>query len=389
MTADQTVAFRLQLRSSGFDPVGCIGKRPVETGWQQKVNLSEAELMVMPGANTGFNCRNTPALDADITDQDAAEAVERAVREWFEDHGRVVRIGKPPKRLIPFRTDEPFAKLSATFLAPNGEIQRIEILGDGQQALAHGTHPDTGTPYTWHGGCLGEVTRDELPEINGQEAQELLDYLSDMWRSSLGGNALKPPPGRATGSTQPSPTILPPGAQWTSQAELQALSDSKHINDVYCRILPEHAAKGMPPNDVLKFAVDEAMARIGDRLGWTREKEIKCVNKRIISEYRWFIRQHDLSAGIPSWLPGDFHKGWAERVEAGWRPDLGFNIGGFYMRTPQDRDRPKEHSASAQEAKPQGKSNVLCCACSCLGMRRPYHPGRGCTASITSAAQCR
>jgi hypothetical protein len=68
----QVAAFRLQLRGAGFDPVGCIGKRPIEAGWQQKVGLSEADIMIMPGANTGFNCRNAPSLDADITDRDAA-----------------------------------------------------------------------------------------------------------------------------------------------------------------------------------------------------------------------------------------------------------------------------------------------------------------------------
>jgi hypothetical protein len=126
--------------------------------------------------NTGILCRFTPWLDIDLLDADAARAVEELVRERFEERGWVlVRIGKSPKRAIPFRTDEPFQKICASLIAPNGDAaQKIEFLGDGQQCVAFGTHPDTRKDYAWPRKSLLEVPREELPYIRSEEAQQLV-----------------------------------------------------------------------------------------------------------------------------------------------------------------------------------------------------------------------
>ena len=72
----------------------------------------------------------------------------------------LVRFGRSPKRALPFRTATPFPKMSASFEAPNGTIHKIEILGDGQQFICVGIHPDTSEPYTWHGGdATGHAAR--------------------------------------------------------------------------------------------------------------------------------------------------------------------------------------------------------------------------------------
>ena len=49
-------------------------------------------------------------------------------------------------------------------------------------------------------------------------------------------------------------------------AELQAMTDGKLVNDVQIRIIPSLLRKGEHPDDVLKLVVDETMARVGDRL---------------------------------------------------------------------------------------------------------------------------
>ena len=62
--------------------------------------------------NTGVLTGAVPTFDADILNEDAAVAIEEMVRERFEEPGHVlVRIGRPPKRAFPFRTDEPFSKI--------------------------------------------------------------------------------------------------------------------------------------------------------------------------------------------------------------------------------------------------------------------------------------
>ena len=51
----------------------------------------------------------------------------------------------------------------------------IEFLCDGQQCVVHGVHPDTRVAYSWHGGSLDEIKREELPYIHAEEAQELVN----------------------------------------------------------------------------------------------------------------------------------------------------------------------------------------------------------------------
>jgi putative DNA primase/helicase len=84
-------------------------------------------------------------------------------------------VGLPPKRLIPLRTDEPFTKLERIFTAPNGHKQKIEVLGDGQQWVAAGTHPTTGLPYAWHGGELATTAREVLPYVRREDMARFLD----------------------------------------------------------------------------------------------------------------------------------------------------------------------------------------------------------------------
>jgi hypothetical protein len=97
------------------------------------------------------------------------------------DRGIILtRTGRYPKRAIPFRTDEPFKKITVTLIAPDGNEEKIEFPGDGQYLACFGIHPDTGQPYTWRGGAPGEIARDALPYISGEEAQQLVDDIIEM-----------------------------------------------------------------------------------------------------------------------------------------------------------------------------------------------------------------
>src|SRR5262249_3358448 len=137
--------------------------------------------------NTGALAKFAPGLDDDITIAEAADAVETLAREFFEEHGDIhVRFGKPPKRLILLRTDEPFNKLTRLFTAPNGTEQRIEILGDGQQYVVDGIHPDTGKPYSWFGGELGSFKRDDLPYVRREDMEKFLDAATKLLVEQFG-----------------------------------------------------------------------------------------------------------------------------------------------------------------------------------------------------------
>jgi hypothetical protein len=176
MNSSELTGRRLMLRRTGFAAIPVNGKAPVMNGWQNKLNTTVEEIEQwerdFPHAtNTGMLTRNTPTLDIDILNKEAAVAIENLVGQRF--NGYLLRIGRPPKRAIPFRTETPFSKITANLVARDGPSgQKLEFLCDGQQVVLFGTHPDTGKPYRWHGDDEpGWLRRDQLPCITETEAR--------------------------------------------------------------------------------------------------------------------------------------------------------------------------------------------------------------------------
>ena len=180
------IALRLQLLRAGYTPIPVINKRPPFERWQKIENVSPEMLenwrLNWPRAtNTGILTKYTPTLDVDILNEEAARTAEEHVREFYEERGHLlVRTGKAPKRALPFRTDEPFAKIAVTLVAPNGGTEKVEFLGDGQQVVCFGIHPDTGKAYSWHGGAPGQIAHEDLPYIREEEARRLVDELVEI-----------------------------------------------------------------------------------------------------------------------------------------------------------------------------------------------------------------
>jgi putative DNA primase/helicase len=175
-------ALRRKLLANGYATIPDEGKRPPLKEWQKKVDANADEIRLWeklyPSAsNTGILTATMPTLDIDITNPEAAEAVEALARERFEERGYVlVRVGQAPKRAIPFRTDTAFKKIAVNIIAPNGATeQKIELLATGQQVVADGIHPDTGKPYSWHGGSPCSIKHEDLPYISEAEARQLVD----------------------------------------------------------------------------------------------------------------------------------------------------------------------------------------------------------------------
>src|SRR5262249_40352502 len=175
-----------QPRINEFTQIPKKGKTPPMKGWEQKFDVSEEEIRrwekTYPRArNTGVLAKFAPGFDIDITIEAAAKAAEDKAREFLEEqeHTNIhARFGAPPKRLIPLRTDEPFTKLYRAFKAPDGSEHKLEMLGDGQQYVVDGIHPDTRKPYTWFGSELTAIKRENLPYIRRDDAEQLLDAIA-------------------------------------------------------------------------------------------------------------------------------------------------------------------------------------------------------------------
>jgi hypothetical protein len=185
---------RHQLLAGGYSPLPLVGKSPVIKNWQKLITVTAHEVdswtRSCPAAlNTGILTRLTPVLDVDVLDPEAAAAIERLAQERFEERGcLLVRFGAVPKRAIPFRTDDPFAKITAKLIAPDGsDSQRLELMCDGQQVVVDGEHPDTHRPYSWRGGdAPGKIRREDLPYLHQYEAQALVDDATNLLVDQFG-----------------------------------------------------------------------------------------------------------------------------------------------------------------------------------------------------------
>jgi Bifunctional DNA primase/polymerase, N-terminal len=178
--------FRLRARANGYQPIPARGKKPALDGWTGLGNVSDDDIRSWERlcvANTGLLTATTPTLDLDLLDAATVAEMVRYVRELFQ--GILIRTGQAPKCCIPFRTDTPFKKLTRKFTHPatGNDEQKIEFLAEGQHFVADGMHPDTRAPYTWLDRDPRAVRRQDLPCINAEMAELLVDLLVDIARA--------------------------------------------------------------------------------------------------------------------------------------------------------------------------------------------------------------
>ena len=170
---------RLALLRNGHLPIPVQGKRPLLQNWQ---NLDPDEEMIArwgdQGDNTGVLCRRTAALDIDFDDAAAVQIVLAVVRDRIR--GLILeRTGRAPKCAVPMYVPEPFKKVIRKFTAPDGRVHKIEFLCDGQQFVVAGTHPDTGSPYTWRDRDLMGTSLMELPVVRESDIEALLQRCAE------------------------------------------------------------------------------------------------------------------------------------------------------------------------------------------------------------------
>lgn len=158
-----------ELKRAGWDviPLQPASKRPIIAEWQQGFDQDRIERYAANGyaqGNTGLLTARFPCADIDIKDDTCAAAVERAVKMELGDGP--TRFGARPKRLVAYRCSTPFSKKKVLLIGPGGQTGAIEFLGDGQQYVAYGRHPD-GFDYSW---VCGEgpatMVPEDLSEIN-------------------------------------------------------------------------------------------------------------------------------------------------------------------------------------------------------------------------------
>lgn len=176
------------LEANGFQPIPISlphqsdpdrGKKPPPSldAWSQPAPVS-SRLPRYARCGTGILTATTPAVDIDVRHLELADALDRLVVKEVGD--APVRFGQAPKRLRVYSTPAPFPKIATAGYrlpgdAPDDKAHKVEILGDGQQFVAHGVHPATGNPYAWPDDDLLNLERDDLPVLTPELAARIRD----------------------------------------------------------------------------------------------------------------------------------------------------------------------------------------------------------------------
>jgi hypothetical protein len=112
-----------------------------------------------PGCGIGILAGEVVAIDIDILEQDVAVQVGQVFSNILGQTD-MIRIGKAPKALYLYRTNEPFSKIS---------MHPIEVLGAGQQFVAYAIHPETCEPYRWPVSPPHETPVSSLPLVTREQ----------------------------------------------------------------------------------------------------------------------------------------------------------------------------------------------------------------------------
>ena len=168
-----------------------------------------------PDCGVGLVGGAVAAIDIDIAeDAELALKIEKLARDRLGDTP-ALRIGRAPKRLLVYRTAEPFRGIKR---------HPLEVLCLGQQFLAYATHPDTGEPYAWPEEGLADLDISDLPAITADEALGFLEAAQAMLPESLRQRGFAVTPAahpHLTGHSQTGTLLAIQAAlEWLPNAEL-------------------------------------------------------------------------------------------------------------------------------------------------------------------------
>lgn len=140
----------------------------------------EVARWVNDGANIGMLAARFPGLDIDCEDPSLAKLIEQEALKVLGP--APIRTSRPPRKLLVYRTDEPFSRMAAK-ITFNGLTHTVEVLSGGRQYVIYGDHP-SGTTYGWED-PLWDTTPADLAVIGPDDVTAFFEHL----RTMLNGRA--------------------------------------------------------------------------------------------------------------------------------------------------------------------------------------------------------
>jgi len=173
---DQVLALRAILLRAGYEPIPVNGKSPFGLAWQRD-DITEARMVTefdryRGSTGTGLRTGRLVGVDIDIYDPDHAAYLVVIVERKLGP--ALIRYGRKGAMLV-YRNSTPIPKINVA--EDNPKPQKIEILGQGQQFVGYGIHPDTGRPYEWGDADPAEIPFEELTEVTPEQLHALADLM--------------------------------------------------------------------------------------------------------------------------------------------------------------------------------------------------------------------
>ncbi len=177
MSSDEAAFFRTYapaICANGYTPI------PVRPGtkvsrlarWQflcaRPLAPSELHhfLAKYPNDSVALVCGAIIAIDIDSLEETRAAVLQEVV-EGILGPTPFLRVGRPPKRMLIYRSTDPWPRTQ--------RLRDIEILGSKAYVLAFGIHPHTGRPYEWTGGASPtNLWFDQVPAVENDQIQALI-----------------------------------------------------------------------------------------------------------------------------------------------------------------------------------------------------------------------
>ena len=191
-----TLAPKLLVAGYEVLPIVPNQKRPDITGWTD-INFRDPKtvdqyIRQCPSYGVGVKTGDVVVIDIDCPREDLA--IEFQNRCFAVLGEAPVRIGKAPKRALYYRIDgEPLDKKATQRYSADGAFFQVEVLGQGQQCVIYGVHPDTNAPYNWVGDSLEHVPFDQLVPVTKIQIDKLLRDLCDRLDQEFGKELIPEP----------------------------------------------------------------------------------------------------------------------------------------------------------------------------------------------------
>jgi hypothetical protein len=177
---DRLAQARIQLLTNEYEPIPTRGKRPAAIGWTKgeitPERIVSEHTEYSDATNTGLRTGRLVAIDIDIVDADHVRALVNLIVDEI-GVSPLIRYGSKGAILC-YRNSEPIGKITITGVQPDGTTRGVEILGQGNQFIAFGIHPDTGKEFEWIGASNPMLTPlSELPCVTPNMLRKLATAL--------------------------------------------------------------------------------------------------------------------------------------------------------------------------------------------------------------------